>query len=146
MAYTYANGLPLSGNADIRLNQANLLYDPRPPVFVVTNAATGASEFRFYLDLNRNRRFDTNGSQPVINAIGQRTGLPHFIFGDPEWIGILEHPDQPHSGSNRFVARYAFVAVPVLAPPQGESAPRQIAEARDSKAINDGVPGWVMCR
>jgi hypothetical protein len=111
VAYTYGNGLPLSV-IDTRINLANLFYDPRPPVFVVTNFATGASEFRFYLDLNRNRRFDTNGFQPVLNANGQRTGQFTTQFGDPEWIGILEHPDQPHSGSNRFVARYAFVVVP----------------------------------
>ena len=111
VAYTYANGLPLSGN-DIRLNLVNLLYDPRPPVFVVTNFATGQSEFRFYLDLNRNGRFDTNGYQPVIGANGQRTGQTNFYFGDLEWIGILEHPDLPHSGSNRFIARYAYLTVP----------------------------------
>ena len=35
-------------------NPANLLYNPRPPVFVITNALTKANEFRFYLDLNRN--------------------------------------------------------------------------------------------
>jgi len=29
VSYNYADGLPLGGN-DIRLNQANLLYDPRP--------------------------------------------------------------------------------------------------------------------
>src|SRR6266566_2781460 len=109
VAYSYVNGLPLSGN-DIRLNQANLLYDPRPPVFVVNNS--GTTEFRYYLDLNRNGRFDTNGYQPVISENGLRTGQSNFYFGDPEWIGILEHPDQPHSGSNRFMARYAFLAVP----------------------------------
>ena len=110
VAYTYANGQPLSGNADIRLNQANLLYDPRPPVFVVNKS--GTSEFLYYLDLNRNGRFDTNGYQPVIGANGQRTGQTNSYIGDPEWIGILEHPDQPHSGSNRFIARYAFLVVP----------------------------------
>jgi hypothetical protein len=109
VGYTYANGQPLSGN-DIRLNQANLFYDPRPPVFVVNNR--GTNEFRYYLDLNRNGRFDTNGYQLVTLANGQTTGQTNFYLGDPEWIGILEHPDQPHSGSNRFIARYAFLVVP----------------------------------
>src|SRR6185503_7239631 len=48
----------------------------------------------------------------VINTNGLITKQTNFYFGDPEWIGILEHPDQPHSGSNRFIARYAFVVVP----------------------------------
>jgi len=113
VSYVYAgNGKPLNNDADIRQNQLNLFYDPRPPVFIVTNFATGASEFRFYLDLNRNRRFDTNGYQRVFNTNGVFTGQTGFYWGDPEWIGILEHPDLPHSPTNRFIARYAFVVVP----------------------------------
>ncbi len=109
VSYTYPNGQPLSGN-DIRINQTNLFYDPRPPVFVVNNR--GTNEFRYYLDLNRNGRFDTNGFQLAVLANGQTTRETNFYFGDPEWIGILEHPDQPHSGSNRFIARFAFLVVP----------------------------------
>ena len=49
-------------------NIANLLYNPRPPVFVVTNRLQpNSNEFRFYLDLNRNGRDDPNGLQPVIS-------------------------------------------------------------------------------
>ena len=33
--------------------------------------------------------------------------------GDPEWIGVLQHPDQPYGPNNLFVARYAFIAVPI---------------------------------
>ena len=36
-----------------------------------------------------------------------------FNVGDPEWIGILAHPDQRHSSSNYFIARYAYVAQPI---------------------------------
>ena len=32
--------------------------------------------------------------------------------GDPEWVGVLERPDVPHGPNNKFVSRYAFVAVP----------------------------------
>jgi hypothetical protein len=109
VGYTYANGQPLSGN-DIRINQANLFYDARPPVFFVNNS--NVTEFRYYLDLNRNRRFDTNGYRVAITANGQSTGETNYYFGDPEWIGILEHPDQPHSASNRFIGRYAFLVAP----------------------------------
>lgn len=118
-------------------NIADLLYNPRPPVFVVTNSGTGAADFRFYLDLNRNGRYDANGNWPVLvndggnwdylttNNAGQfvvpvRTnavaGLfldTNFMVGDPEWIGMLEHPDQMHSADNQFISRYAYVVVPV---------------------------------
>src|SRR5437762_1498160 len=50
VSYNYPSGLPLTPN-DFSLNLRNLYYDPRPPVFVVTNTTTGASEFRYYLDL-----------------------------------------------------------------------------------------------
>ena len=35
------------------------------------------------------------------------------MVGDPEWIGVLQRPDQPYGPNNPFVARYAFIAVPV---------------------------------
>ncbi len=105
-------------------NVANLLYLPRAPVFVTTNRQSGSNEFRFYLDVNRNARFEANGNQPVV---GQTGGYLHpngsednnfnnvvtnFQTGDPEWIGILERPDVPHGPNNKFVSRYAFVAMP----------------------------------
>ena len=113
----------------LQRNVANLLFSPRPPVYVrVSSDRTQPMDFRFYLDLNRNRRFDTNGWQPVLsgnainpwfdtngNPVGtfdQNNVLRTNFVGDPEWVGILERPELPHSPSNRFVARYAFVAVP----------------------------------
>ena len=101
----------------------NLAYNPRPPVFV-TNRTTGVAEFRYYLDLNRNRRYDTNGLWPEIGFNGgflhpdgsqnnnPVDGITNFYVGDPEWIGVLERPELPHSSSNRFVARYAYLVVP----------------------------------
>ncbi len=130
--YSYQNGNPLS-SADQEQNVGNLFYNPRPPVYIVTNRALpGNQDFRFYLDLNRNGRFDPNGPQPVVGQNGNYIGtngqdsgissanppppnealLTNFMVGDPEWIGILERPDEPHSPSNRFVARYATVVVP----------------------------------
>jgi len=97
--YDYrSDGLPLNA-ADLINNVANLYLQPRPPVFVY-NRNTGSNDFRFYLDLNRNGQFETNNP-------------PYTTAGDPEWIGILERPDQPHSPNNKFVARYAFFAQPV---------------------------------
>ncbi len=39
--------------------------------------------------------------------------VTNYHVGDPEWIGVLQHPDQPYGPNNPFVARYAFVAVPI---------------------------------
>src|SRR5439155_24912865 len=108
------NGGSLSLN-DLQQNIANLLYYPRPPVFVNTNTPGQPEglEFRFYLDLNRNRRFETNGIWPEIDNLGNLTGKDVPLVGDPEWIGVLENPDFPHSRKNRFVGRYAFIALPI---------------------------------
>ncbi len=99
-------------------NIANLLYDPRPPVFIVTNTfVTSSNDFRFYLDLNRNGHYDPSGLQPVIGADGKAIALngvvlSNFFVGDPEWIGALQHPEFAHSANNRFVYRYAYLAIP----------------------------------
>lgn len=112
VSYTYASGVTLNAN-DQAQNIANLLYDPRPPVYVVTNETTRAQDFRFYHDLNQNGRFETNGWLFESNERGQGVGnLRQYFTGDPEWIGMLERPDLPHSGTNRFVARYCYIAVP----------------------------------
>ncbi|HLX71293.1 MAG TPA: hypothetical protein VKV04_16830, partial [Verrucomicrobiae bacterium] len=47
-------------------NIASLEFNPRAPVFVTTNSGTGSNEFRFYYDVNRNGRFDTNGLWPIV--------------------------------------------------------------------------------
>ena len=111
VSYTYNNGAPLSA-ADNLQNLANLLYGPRSPVFIVTNAQTGASDFRFYLDLNRNGKFeDTRIDAPSVDSTGfTNSTLPEV--GDPQWIGQLTRPDAPHGPNNYFVARYAFFAAP----------------------------------
>lgn len=122
--YNYADGSAVRG-ADALVNLTNLLYNPRPPVYI-TNHLTGSNEFRFYVDLNRNGRYDTNGYQPVMGPFNRffdtnynpmatpATGitLSNFMVGDPEWIGRLERPDLPHSSSNRFLQRYAYLVAP----------------------------------
>jgi hypothetical protein len=113
--YPIPGGGPVAGNDFLQL-LANLYYLPRPPVFVPTNT-TGPLDFRFYLDLNRNGQAETNGlvGNFVPNGPGQVKfdGTTSFQVGDPEWIGVLQHPDQPHGPNNPFVARYAFAAVPI---------------------------------
>ncbi|HEY1789431.1 MAG TPA: hypothetical protein VGJ73_14830, partial [Verrucomicrobiae bacterium] len=112
----YNNYLPPGGplsTIDMEQNIANLQYLPRPPVYA-TNYAFNYNELQFYLDLNRNGRYDTNGLVQDLNYLGTTNGLggSSLQIGDPEWIGILEHPDAPHSANNPFIARYAFIAVP----------------------------------
>ncbi len=103
----YTNGTRPLSIQDYQRNIANLFYSPRPPVFY-------SNDFRFYLDLNRNGMYDTNGVVANMNNHGTTNGFATFSLqvGDPEWIGVLEHPDQPHGPNNPFVARYCFIAVP----------------------------------
>jgi hypothetical protein len=118
-------------------NIANLWFLPRVPVCVYTNKAsppplppTPVYDFRYYLDLNENGAFEPNGWQPVVsdnptyqlydtngNPISAAQAQPpnilsNFFVGDPEWVGVLEHPDAPHGPNNHFISRYAFIAVP----------------------------------
>lgn len=109
--YTTA-GTPLGAN-DALLNLANLYYNPRPPVFVVTNSFSGSNEFRYYLDWNRNRIFDPSGLLALTNSLAQPTGEAGWMVGDPQWIGMLQRPEFPHSGTNLFASRYAYFVVPI---------------------------------
>lgn len=93
----------------------NLFYNPRPPVFVQTNASIRFPwEFRYYLDLNRNGRPETNGFLAITDQAGRTNAAwgGEQLVGDPEWIGVLEHPDMPHSGTNRFIGRFAYLILP----------------------------------
>jgi hypothetical protein len=115
--YYDSTGTFLAGNNFLQ-NLENLFYAPRPPVFIPTNSS-GAVDFRYYLDLNRNGRFDANGVvtnfDNLGNVIFDNSGhaVVNFQTGDPEWIGVLEHPDQPYGPNNKFIARFAFIAMPV---------------------------------
>ncbi|MEI7533462.1 MAG: hypothetical protein WCK57_03775 [Verrucomicrobiae bacterium] len=108
---------PISGN-DLIQNIANLYLLPRPPVYVYNrNGAT--NDFRYYLDLNRNARFEANGRVTNVDNLGiaildaSNNPVVTSLTGDPEWVGVLERPDQPHGPNNKFLARYAFLAQPV---------------------------------
>lgn len=115
VAYQLQDGSPLSNVDQISRSLANLWIDPRPPVFVNTNLANqnGPLDFRFFHDMNRNRQFEGNGMLAETDDLGFTNLTLRPFVGDPEWIGVLEDPDQPHSGTNRFVGRYAFLAAPV---------------------------------
>ena len=110
-------GGPIS-QADFLQNLTNLWYSPRPPVFISTNPSA-PPDFRYYIDLNRNGRFDPNDNEtnydnngnPLYDASGNV--ITNSYVGDPEWIGVLERPDAPHGPDNHFIARYAFIALPI---------------------------------
>jgi hypothetical protein len=108
--YSTAAG-PLS-SADLMQNIANLWLLPRPPVFITTNTTTGSNTFRFFLDLNRNGQFEANGMVPEVEVQGATLVTNGTVseVGDPEWIGVLERPDQPHGPNNHFIARFAYFA------------------------------------
>jgi len=133
---------------------ANLFYSPRAPVFVQTNSSLLApTEFRYYLDLNRNGRFETNGLVIGSDAFGRTNGFgPEYVVGDPEWQGYLEHPDAPHSGTNRFLGRVAYVVVPSgrnldinfnhNAVKSAHGVPDQGGVGTSAFMRNEGVGGW----
>jgi len=96
---------------------ANLFYDPCPPVFVVTNPAyPNRYDFRSYVDIDRNGEFETNGDQPTTIELANGTyvsGPNQVLTGEPEYTGLLRNPLLHHSASNTFLARYAYLVLPV---------------------------------
>ncbi|HTD66765.1 MAG TPA: hypothetical protein VK846_09590 [Candidatus Limnocylindria bacterium] len=54
-----------------------------------------------YLDLNRNRQFDDPADPEEVP------------YGDPIWVGVLDKPWLRHGPNNRFIARYAYMVLPV---------------------------------
>jgi hypothetical protein len=129
-------------------NVANLYFLPRAPVLISSNEPLG----RFYLDLNQNRRFDPNGVVPNMQFVGGSLVTNGFVneVGDPEWVGVLEHPDAPHGPNNHFISRYAFIALPVgnsldINYIHNEAKAEQVnpvAGGSDSFMRNQGVGSW----
>jgi len=100
----YSFGLLVSTNY---LNLANA------PAVYLSNIVTHAMENRFYLDLNRNGMDDPNGYVNEVNSAGVQIDTGVFEVGDPEWVYVLEHPDQPFGINNPYIARFAYIALPV---------------------------------
>ena len=119
------NGNPLDQDQALQ-NLTNLLYSPRVPVYITNRLAANSVDFRYYLDLNRNRRHDRTGLWPATNDLGgyfttnglvtatfsPPNVLSNYFIGDPEWIGVLDRPDKPHGPDNRFLSRIAYIVVP----------------------------------
>ena len=71
------------------------------PVVPVSYTVNGAQVDRTFLDLNRNSG---------LSGLSESTTTTET--GDPQWIGMLEDPTQPHGPDNRFTGRYAYMVVP----------------------------------
>jgi hypothetical protein len=159
VSYVYANGTPVNAQ-DFLINLTKLFYLPRAPVYVPTNNL-GSNDFRFYLDLNRNGKFEDSGPQPQVDSAGlfiHSDGtadssslvnvLTNFMVGDPQWIGVLERPDAPHGPNNKFLARYAFIALPADSTLDlnyiHNQALNQNLSAGDGYFRNQGVGSWEL--
>ena len=154
------NGREISNGFLIAVNAGNQYYDPRAPVYVDNISYNPRSrqferqvESRHYLDFNRNGRFDPTGLLPALdenNAILQNPqglGVWTRNIGDPQWIGILEHPNQPHSATNRFIGRYAYIIIPegrTLDLNTIHNQIRQTSANQDYFVRNQGVGPWEL--
>ena len=117
---------------DFVQNVANLLFLPRAPVLV----SGGETNGRFFLDLNRNGVFeDTGDSVPEVEVDAFLNGFTNGFLsavGDPQWVGILERPGTLHAADNKFLSRYAFIALPV-----GESLDLNAIHNYSDQAVQD---------
>jgi hypothetical protein len=143
--YDYTTDGSVYNAADFQQNIANLFFLPRAPVFV---ASGGSNDFRFYLDLNRNGRFEDSGTVISVDNFGNVLNSAFSEIGDPQWVGILERPDAPHSAENHFIARYAFLAQPIgnsldVNGLHNETLNTSLGNS-DGFFRNQGVGGWEM--
>ena len=94
------SGYDLVSSKSVSNVLTSLQMDPRVPVFV-KNPLGGNLEERHFIDFNRNGQYEESLYGPLV-----------WQPGDPQWIGILRDPTQPHGPDNPFVARYAFLGLP----------------------------------
>jgi len=137
-------------------------YQPTSPQVWLSNIVTHAPENRFYLDLNRNGTNDPSGPVTDVDNQGHTifdssgtNPIVEFQVGDPEWIGVLQRPDQPYGPDNPYIARFAVFAQPVgnsldwnaihnqaLSPAKNTKQPNPIQP--DYYFRNEGVGSWEL--
>ena len=156
--YFLPNGDPIGDPYNQAVNIGNQFHDPRPPVYVEDIEYNPRSrqyerqiDFRFYLDFNRNGRFEPTGLLPSFSEDNRQltdsqSGLPVWTrnVGDPQWVGILEDPGLPHSSTNRFIGRFAYIVIPEGRTLDLNTIHNQIKEinSQDSFVRNQGIGPW----
>ena len=73
VAYNYANGSTNFSANDLGQMLNNLLILPRVPVFT-SNRYQTSTDFRFYLDLNRNTNYDPNNTVMILTNDSGESG------------------------------------------------------------------------
>lgn len=159
VSYFLPNGNHIPDPYNQSVNIGNQLYDPRPPVYFQeteynpqTKQFERTIDFRYYLDFNRNGRFDPSGLLPALNEnnrplldVDSGEAVWTRYVGDPQWIGILENPNQPHSATNRFVGRFAYIIVPegrTLDLNTIHNQIKQVSNNQDFFVRNQGIGPW----
>ena len=79
------------------------------PVYIDTDGDINATQDYNSTYLNLNSEYNPAGQGGGLFQDSNGTGL----LGDPQWIGILQKPDQPHGPKNRYIGRTAYMTVPV---------------------------------
>ena len=97
-----------NGTASLRVSIVSSV-NQQAPVYIDSTGDGVQDTNSTYLNLNAERNNPLLGGDPFFQPSDPATG----VFGDPEWIGLLENPNEPHSSKNRFVARMAYLTVPV---------------------------------
>jgi hypothetical protein len=143
---------PLPEN-DVTNFISQLIYDARPPVYVQTNSnPSNHWEHRFWLDVNRNNRFEPTGTLPERDALGAFTLRTNYYVGDPQWKGVLNNSfptnyggEWPvHSRTNRFGGRYAWMVVPygkTLSVNHIDNYAKKLSVNMDRFTINASIEG-----
>ena len=98
--------------------------------------------------ITRSGRFEPTGLLPSFSEDNRQltdsqSGLPVWTcnVGDPQWVGILEDPGLPHSSTNRFIGRFAYIVIPEGRTLDLNTIHNQIKEinAQDSFVRNQGI-------
>ena len=110
---TAVNHVFIDSNATptIRVSQ-RFSTNQNVPVYIDTTGDGVQDTNSTYLNLN------AEVNNPLIGGdrLFQPSNPEALVFGDPEWIGLLENPNEPHGPENHFVARTAYMVVPVSDP------------------------------
>ena len=107
---TAVNHVFIDSNATptIRVSQ-RFSTNQNVPVYIDTTGDGVQDTNSTYLNLNA----EVNNPLLGGDLFFQPSNPEALVFGDPEWIGLLENPNEPHGPENHFVARTAYMVVPV---------------------------------